>query len=194
MDIKPRQLEILEAAGAILNEESISGLTTKNLARRVGFAESALYRHFGSKEEIIAALLEYLYERMEEHLSPVVQATEMLPAERLRRLFHTHLEFLSENPHFLAAIFSEGMLQYSPAIHERILRLMSLMHKSVMGIIREGQDRREFNDRIPAEELTYIMMGSFRLLMLRWRISGLDFDVVKAGKQHVGYLISLILK
>jgi AcrR family transcriptional regulator len=115
MDIKPRQLEILEAAGSILNEESISGLTTKNLARRVGFAESALYRHFGGKEEIIAALLEYLYERMKEHLSPVVQATEMLPAERLRRLFYTHLEFLSENPHFLTAIFSEGMLQYSPS-------------------------------------------------------------------------------
>jgi TetR/AcrR family fatty acid metabolism transcriptional regulator len=71
---------------------------------------------------------------------------------------------------------------------------MSLMQKSVNSIIREGQDRGEFNDRIPAEELTCILMGSFRLLMLRWRISGLSFDVVKTGQQHEGYLISLIIK
>ncbi|MBK8425128.1 MAG: TetR family transcriptional regulator [Lewinellaceae bacterium] len=50
MELKPRQLEILEAAGAILYEEGVGGLTTKSLAKRVGFTESALYRHYASKE------------------------------------------------------------------------------------------------------------------------------------------------
>ena len=46
MEIKKRQLEIIEAAGEILTESGLAGLTTKNLAAKVGFGESALYRHF----------------------------------------------------------------------------------------------------------------------------------------------------
>lgn len=49
MEIKVRQLEIIEAAGEILTESGLAGLTTKNLALKMGFAESALYRHFKSK-------------------------------------------------------------------------------------------------------------------------------------------------
>ena len=46
VEIKTRQLEIITAAGEILSESGISGLTTKKLAAKMGFAESALYRHY----------------------------------------------------------------------------------------------------------------------------------------------------
>ena len=58
--ISDRQLEIIEAAGKILTTSGVSGLTIKNLAKEMKFSESAIYRHFTSKEEIIIALLEYL--------------------------------------------------------------------------------------------------------------------------------------
>ena len=58
--ISDRQLEIIEAAGKILTASGVSGLTIKNLAKEMKFSESAIYRHFTSKEEIIIALLEFL--------------------------------------------------------------------------------------------------------------------------------------
>jgi AcrR family transcriptional regulator len=58
--ISDRQIEIIEAAGKILTRSGISGLTIKNLAKEMQFSESAIYRHFTSKEEIIVAMLEYL--------------------------------------------------------------------------------------------------------------------------------------
>jgi AcrR family transcriptional regulator len=192
MEMKARQLEILEAAGALLNEQGIGGLTTKNLAKKVGFAESALYRHFSSKEAIIAALLQYLHARMEERLPVIAAATDAPPGERLRRLFGSHLDFLAAHPHFLTAVFSDGMLTYSPAVNESIMELMSLMRNAVGRIVREGQKSGEFTDAIPAEELSHILIGSFRLLMLRWRISDFGFDVKEAGQAHVENLILLI--
>ncbi|MBK8920694.1 MAG: hypothetical protein IPM81_04170 [Saprospirales bacterium] len=42
MQVKDRQLEILETAGAILTKQGISGVRAKNLVRCVGLAESAL--------------------------------------------------------------------------------------------------------------------------------------------------------
>jgi AcrR family transcriptional regulator len=58
MEIKERQIEIIEAAGEILTESGINALTTKNLAAKMGFSESALYRHYASKEEIVLTMLE----------------------------------------------------------------------------------------------------------------------------------------
>ena len=59
-----RQQEIIESAGKLLIEKGIKGLTTKNLAQEMGFSESALYRHFNNKEDIIVLLLDYLFGKM----------------------------------------------------------------------------------------------------------------------------------
>ncbi len=64
MNIKPRQLEIIEATGKLLTTSGLNGLTIKNLALEMNFSESAIYRHFSSKEEIIITLLKYLNEKI----------------------------------------------------------------------------------------------------------------------------------
>ncbi len=61
-------MEIIEASGRILASRGISALTIKNLASEIGFVESALYRHFKSKEDIIVLLIKYLHNNIE---SPV---------------------------------------------------------------------------------------------------------------------------
>ena len=58
--ISDRQLEIIEATGKILTASGLSGLTIKNLAKEMKFTESAIYRHFESKEAIIITMLNYL--------------------------------------------------------------------------------------------------------------------------------------
>jgi len=79
--ISDRQLEIIEAAGKILTTSGISGLTIKNLAKEMKFSESAIYRHFTSKEEIIIALLEYLAESMDERYTNAI-SSEQTPKEK----------------------------------------------------------------------------------------------------------------
>lgn len=69
MDITPRQLEIIEAAGKILTASGVSGLTIKNLAKEMQFSESAIYRHFKSKEDIIIAMLNYLADNIDKRLA-----------------------------------------------------------------------------------------------------------------------------
>ena len=129
---------------------------------------------------------------MEERLPPIAAMTEVAPSERLRLLFGNQIEYLAEHPHFLVAIFSDGLLTYSPAIKADMLRIMFLMRSTVLRIIEDGQKNKAFIAHIPAEELTHILMGSFRLLMLQWRIGDFKFDVKIAENQHIENLISLI--
>lgn len=191
MEIKERQLEIIEAAGEILTESGIAGLTTKNLAAKMGFAESALYRHFKGKEEIILTMLRYLSKDMDSRLTNSTKDIES-PEEKLKAAFNNQFEFFKKNPHFLVAIFSDGLLEESKAINEAILQIMGTKRKLLLQIIQQGQKQKQFTDALSADELVHIIMGSFRLHMLQWRLSGFTFDLKLKGNKLMANLLKLI--
>ena len=55
------RLKLLEAAVKVLCEYGFSGMTTTTVAQRAGVSQGALYKHFGSKHQLIAAMTEHLF-------------------------------------------------------------------------------------------------------------------------------------
>ncbi len=192
MDITPRQLEIIEAAGKILTASGVSGLTIKNLAKEMQFSESAIYRHFESKEEIILSMLNYLASNTEKRLSNIQLTTD--PEENLKALFREQFSFFSLNPHFVVAVFSDGLLEESQRINETFMKLMNIKMKFLMPIIMEGQQRRIFTNAITTDELMHIIMGTFKLQMFKWRIANFEFDIKRSGDNMVQSILTLIKK
>lgn len=191
MEIKKRQLEIIEAAGEILTESGLAGLTTKNLAAKMGFGESALYRHFKGKEEIIVTMLQYLASDMDKRLTACVAKLEG-PEEKLKAVFNNQFDFFEKKPHFLIAVFSEGLLEESKKINTAIMQIMATKRKHLLPVIRQGQQEGIFETAIPAEDLLHIIMGSFRLHMLQWRMTAFSFDVKHKGNKLMGSILTLI--
>lgn len=190
MDITPRQLEIVEAAGKILTSSGVSGLTIKNLAKEMKFSESAIYRHFTSKEEIIIAMLNYLADSINERLSNINSLSG--PEEKFRALFQEQFRFFSINPHFVVAVFSDGLMEESQLINETILKLMNVKMKHLMPIVMEGQQKEIFTNAITTEELIHIVMGTFKLQMFKWRIANFQFDISRVGENMVQSILTLI--
>ncbi|MBK6378263.1 MAG: TetR/AcrR family transcriptional regulator [Chitinophagaceae bacterium] len=191
MEIKERQLEIIEAAGEILTESGIAGLTTKNLAAKMGFAESALYRHFKGKEEIIVTMLQYLAADMDKRLTACVAEVDD-PVEKLKAVFNDQFDYFGKHPHFLVAVFSEGLLEESKKINAAIIQLMATKRKHLLPIIKQGQLEGIIETSAPAEDIMHIIMGSFRLHMLQWRITDFSFDVKKKGNKLMESILTLI--
>ncbi|HNP07314.1 MAG TPA: TetR/AcrR family transcriptional regulator [Cyclobacteriaceae bacterium] len=191
MEIKQRQLEIIEAAGEILTQLGLAGLTTKNLAAKMGFSESALYRHFKSKEEIVITMLKYLAIDINTRIENTISDIES-PQEKLKALFNSQFAFFKQNPHFMIAIFSDGLLEASKEINKAITNIMAITKMHLMQIIREGQKQKQFNNDLPPEDLTHIIMGSFRLHMVQWRLSGYAFDLKVKGNKLMSNLFTLM--
>ena len=53
-----RRDEVLTAAIELLDEVGLDAITTRRLAERLGVQPGALYRHFGSKRELLDAMVE----------------------------------------------------------------------------------------------------------------------------------------
>lgn len=187
--ISDRQFELIQAAGKILSVSGVGGLTIKNLAKEMGFAESAVYRHFDSKDAIVVAMLEYLAENMDTRLNNAI-SSQKNPRENIEAIFRSHLGYFSENPHFVVAVFSDGLLEASKKINDAILRIMQLNMKHLLPIVGQGQQQGFFIDTIPSGQLVHIMMGAFRLQMFKWRIANFQTDLLMDGEN----LLSNILK
>jgi AcrR family transcriptional regulator len=190
MDITPRQLEIIEAAGKILTSSGVSGLTIKNLAKEMQFSESAIYRHFKSKEDIIVAMLDYLADSIDERLSNLNNTAD--PNAKFKAMFDEQFRFFKDNPHFVVAVFSDGLMEESQLINETILKLMNVKIKHLMPIMMEGQQKEIFTNAITAEEFIHIVMGTFKLQMFKWRIANFQFDITRIGGNMVQSILTLI--
>lgn len=189
--LKDRQLEIVEVAGKILTASGVGGLTIKNLAKEMKFSESAIYRHFTSKEEIIIALLEYLALSMDERYTNAI-SNEQSPEEKFKTLFQNQFSFFEKNPHFVVAVFSDGLMDESQRINETILKIMSVKMKHLMPVIIEGQQKGIFTSAIATHELMQIVMGTFRLQMYKWRLANFEFDLSTAGEDTIQSVLTLV--
>lgn len=191
MEITSRQLEIIEAAGKILTISGVSGLTIKKLAKEMNFSESALYRHFNSKEEIIIAMLNYLADNIDARLTKVNNSNANTE-DKFRAIFQNQFVFFGENPHFVVAVFSDGLMEESTKINETILGLLFVKIKHLMPIILEGQKDGIFRSDINADEFIQIIMGTFRLQMFKWRMDNFQFNIYEEGTKMINTLFLLI--
>jgi len=189
--IKTRQLEIITAAGEILTESGIAGLTTKKLATKMGFAESALYRHFTGKEEIMVTMLQYLAADMDKRLKDCLLNIDESEFQ-LKEVFNNQFEFFKKNPHFLVAIFSDGLLEESKVINDAIMQIMAVKRKYLLQIIKKGQEEGVFKNTLSVDDMVHIVMGSFRLHMLQWRMAAFSFDVKLKGNKLMTSILTLI--
>ncbi len=188
-----RQHEIIESAGRLLMDKGVKGLTTKNLALEMGFSESALYRHFKNKEDIIVLLLDHLYNNIKERLEET-QKNDNEPSEKLKAIFQSQFHYFSHHPHFIIAILSEGLFDETEKINRSILKIIAYKTNLISNIIEEGKQIQELNNEISTPEMVHIILGSFRLMMLKWKISKFEIDLVQQGNAIMTTAIKLITK
>lgn len=191
MKMSDKQLEIIKATGNILTSSGVNGLTIKKLAAAMQFSESAIYRHFESKEEIIYALLDFLANNMDERLTASRSINEN-QKEQFVRLFQNQYSFFKQNPHFVVAVFSDGLMEESQRINEMINKIMSVKIKHLKPLLIEGQQSGVFTNAISADDLTHIVMGTFRFQMYKWRMAEFKFDIEIEGNNIIQAMLTLI--
>lgn len=186
-----RQKEIVVTSGRLISQSGISSLTIKNIAREMGFTESAVYRHFSSKDQIVLSMLYHLMAEMEVRDAEIL--AKYAPAlEKIAQIFLEQLGYFQNNPHFTGVVFPDGLLDESSEINAAILQMMATKKKYLVPLITEGQFQKQLRDDITCEEIAHILMGSFRLLVLNWRISKYSFDLQLQGQQLLSTLFKLI--
>jgi AcrR family transcriptional regulator len=98
---------IIEAAERVFAKEGETGLSIRRLAEEIDYSPSAIYKYFGSKEELIDELKEVFFERLLSRVGKI-SCADVPFSERGRACVTTYIVTAMERPHHYAAAFSNA--------------------------------------------------------------------------------------
>ncbi|MEL6257427.1 MAG: TetR/AcrR family transcriptional regulator [Pseudomonadota bacterium] len=140
--------DILEAADEVFGREGEAGLSIRRLAEAIDYSPAAIYKYFGSKDDLLNELKNAFFERLLERMDEL-QALDRPFQERMRACVSGYVRTALENPRHYAGAFDgvtsvfEGASRHhaSPASKFRAFdRLQAMISEGVSeGLLRSDQ-------------------------------------------------------
>jgi AcrR family transcriptional regulator len=131
---------ILDAAARLFLEQGYEAFSMRQVAERIGYSATTLYRHFTDKDELLFAVVDGGFDRFGEELAAAAQSTED-PVGRILALGHAYVRFGKENPfHYQMMFMQRADYLYAPAKDTGAPRIDSfgILRDSVDAAIRAG--------------------------------------------------------
>lgn len=131
---------LLDAAVIVLAEHGVSGLSLRECARRAGVSHAAPYRHFASKEALLAAIatqgFAWLYDAGVAAMAPFTD-----PVARLDAYGLSYVRFALAHPqHFRLMFTSEFSLAPPTAQDQKDDRAYVLLRDAAVAVSAPGTD------------------------------------------------------
>lgn len=119
---------ILEAAAAILSRSSEADFSTRAVCEAAGVGAPALYRQFGDKEGLLAAVVDFGFEQ---YLSAKRSATFSDDAvQDLRSGWDNHVAFAVNNPNYYRLMYSPSLITRPEAAGEAHKLLLAVVERA----------------------------------------------------------------
>ncbi|MFG2356643.1 TetR/AcrR family transcriptional regulator [Streptomyces sp. NPDC048521] len=133
METKPARVRILDAAHELMLTVGLARTTTKEIAKAAGCSEAALYKYFGSKEDLFVGVLSERLPR----LTPLLGSLAAQPGQGTLRENLTHIArqaalFYEQSFPIAASLYAETQLKRR---HDEALRKIgSGPHMPIQGL------------------------------------------------------------
>jgi len=115
MTVKTR---ILEATSELLARSADADISTRAVGEAAGVTAPTLYHHFGDKEGLLAAVVDFGWAAFLESKRTTAAVVHEHVAEDIRAGWDNHLEFARENPNFYKLMWSPAVSADSAAFRE----------------------------------------------------------------------------
>ena len=160
-----RREEILRAALFIVEQQGLDNLNTNAIAALIQLVPSAIYRHFKNKEEIIAALIDFIGERLQQNLQ---QATtqEGTALERLKSLFELHVKLLQEEPAIPRILYSLISSERNQELKKKMLAEIDAYVYETKKLLLQGKKAGEINPAVDVTAAAMMFLGMIQPLVI----------------------------
>jgi AcrR family transcriptional regulator len=136
--------ELLDTAEAQLADTNADELSLRALARSVGVSQTAPYRHFRDKNELLAALATRGYRKLLSGLEAAATAVGDDPNAEMHSFAHTYVNYAVGNPDLFKLMF--GPTLQPQASYPDLLQASRDTYELVRSIMRSGIEKGMFRD------------------------------------------------
>lgn len=183
-----RRAQIIESAIEVIAEAGWAQTSIRKIADRVGVAMSAVLYHFGSKDNLVDAIIEHMYRSALDVVVPAVNA-ESTAGGKLAAYIRATIDYYDTHRVHLAALsqlassyrpkagHSFNELELTPALADDLTSL------DAAAILASGQTSGEFGD-FPVESVAMAISGAGHALVYKF-LREPDFDAQRYGEDLI---------
>jgi len=177
-----RRDQIAEAALLLFAESGLREVSVAAVARRVGIAPSALYRHYPGKDEILDAVLERMRERMLGIVASVAEGPGDA-VDALRRLHALHIALVLENRALFPLLVSDAFQSGSPERRRRVHAVLTAYLARVAALARRGQREGSIRADVSPQTVALMFLGVVQPPAMLSVLSAGAFDPRRPGRE-----------
>lgn len=186
--LKRKQSFIITAI-QILDELGVTGLTTREIAKREGVTEPALYRQFKSKDEVIVALIEEL-SKYDEYIINTVQENEMGFMEGILYYAKVYAEYYQGYSQIVSVIYAIDYYKNNSEAKKKMETMFERRYNFLKNFIEKAKERNEISFEISSDQLADIISGTIHSITYFWK----NTDSSQNLKEKIENALKFILR
>lgn len=189
-DFLKRKEKVIISAIDILDEVGIQGLTTKEIAKREGITEPAIYRQFDSKQDIIMAILERFSKFDKEILNTVIEQN-MSAKDGILYFAKSYASYYQSYPQLVTVLFSFDVFRYDPKLNNKMSEILNSRFKFLIELAQNIKDQHDY--QISAEDLASLISGSIWTTIYIWKLNGCKGELKDMVVRRMEWLLDKTL-
>ncbi|HEY6395227.1 MAG TPA: TetR family transcriptional regulator [Candidatus Binataceae bacterium] len=189
---------VLQVAQALFAERGYRGTSLRDIARRIGIKAPSLLHHFPSKRQLYLAVLDRIFEGLEDAAGAVLMSRESRQ-ERTRKAITGAIDFIASRTDSIRLIWKE-MAEESGVgrqlLKRRVPPLFSMAVNFIFRGQREGKFRTEIDPFHFLLSLNSITLGYFTtaaMVKRLWNVNLLEPSMIARRKREVIDLVERTL-
>jgi len=170
-----RRTQIADAAVKVVVKYGSEHVTVRRIAQETGITEGALYRHFKSKHDILALMVE---RTQEDIVAGIVKgAAGRTPLGILESALRNHMSSIEQRKsvsfQVIAEIISLGDKKLNRKASEALERYTSYIGDLLSQAIEAGEIRKDVNP----EETAILITAAIQGLVSKWALGNYSFNL-----------------
>ena len=167
---------IILATIDVIDEYGVQGFSTREVAKRVGISEPAIFRHFKSKSNLLLAVLDHfsLYDL------DVIQSIKLKyqdPIEAIIKFIETYASYYENYPAITAITQNLDLLRKDPNLAEKNKSIFMIRTMFLIDKVEQAQKIGKICVELDSKSFVVTIMGLEREWCLNWRLSNYSFSL-----------------
>lgn len=153
-----RQEQIKKAVLEIISKEGLNNVSTRNLAKKVGITEGAIFRHFKTKRDIILGIMEDVKNELITDLRKI-SCSDKPSEEKLFNFLCTHVRYLIKNKGITILLFSEAAHMNDKELKINLHSILSEQKTLIEKIVTDGIKKGNWSKKVIPQDFATVYMG-----------------------------------
>lgn len=138
-----RRQEILQTVTKLLAEPGCRGVTTKDIARSMGIADGALYRHFSGRAEIFAELIGFCRLAFEKIFTEIDEQRDLAMLTNVKIKTRAMLMFGEANRGLARLLVGEALHEENPDIKQALRDMLEFAESAIRQTLENKENPQE---------------------------------------------------